>query len=105
MLDAFGSELSSGQQQKLALALALSREADLYVVDEPLANLDRQARDRAMTLLMERTKGKSLVAIMHGCEEYYDLFDRVVKIEDLSIASSAHPQRVTADREATVNLR
>ncbi len=87
VLGAFGNDLSSGQQQKLALALALSREADLYVVDEPLANLDRQGRDRAMTLLMERTQGKSLVAIMHGCEEYYDLFDRVVKIEDLRVTS------------------
>lgn len=85
--NAFGNELSSGQQQKLALALALSREADLYVVDEPLANLDRPARDRAMALLMERTKGRCLVAIMHGCEEYYDRFDRVVKIEDLRVTS------------------
>lgn len=89
VLEAFGNDLSSGQQQKLALALALSREADLYVVDEPLANLDREARDRAMTLLMERTNGKSLVAIMHGCEEYYDRFDRVVKIEELRVTSSA----------------
>ena len=94
VLQALGNELSSGQQQKLALALALSREADLYVVDEPLANLDRQARDRAMTLLMERTKGKSLVAIMHGCEEYYDLFDRVVEIEGLRATPSVHGEPV-----------
>ncbi len=83
VLSAHGDELSSGQQQKLALALALSREADLYVLDEPLANLDRETRERAMRLLFERTNGRALVAIMHGCEEYHHLFDRVVRIDDL----------------------
>jgi ABC-type bacteriocin/lantibiotic exporter with double-glycine peptidase domain len=81
--DAHADELSSGQQQKVALALALSREADLYLFDEPLANLDHSTRTRAMKLLMERTKGKSLVAIMHGFEEYHALFDRVVDMSDL----------------------
>jgi len=88
VLGAFADELSSGQQQKLALALALSRDADLYVIDEPLANLDRQSRDVAMHLLVERTRGKSLVAIMHGCEEYHYLFDRVINIADLSSVPS-----------------
>lgn len=76
-------ELSSGQQQKLALALTLSREADLYLVDEPLANLDPGAQTIAMNLLIERTKGKSLVVIMHGFEEYHALFDRVVDMLEL----------------------
>lgn len=92
LLSAFGlvgeaethaDELSSGQQQRLALALALSREADLYLVDEPLANLDPVTRGTAMNLLIERTEGKSLVLIMHGFEEYHALFDRVVDMADL----------------------
>lgn len=81
--DTHADELSSGQQQKLALALLLSREADLYLVDEPLANLDPIARTIAMKSLIERTKGKSLIVIMHGFEEYHALFDRVVDIIDL----------------------
>jgi len=87
--DTYADELSSGQQQKLALALALSREADLYLIDEPLANLDPGTRSVAMNLLIERTKGKSLVVIMHGFEEYHALFDRVVDIADLS--GALHP--------------
>jgi len=81
--DTYADELSSGQQQKLALALALSREADLYLIDEPLANLDPGTRAIAMKLLIEKTKGKSLVVIMHGFEEYHALFDRVLDIGDL----------------------
>jgi len=79
-LEAFADELSAGQQQKLALSLALSREADLYVIDEPLANLDPESRDTAINLILERTKGKTLVLVMHGSEEYHKLFDRVIKV-------------------------
>ena len=81
VLDAFADELSAGQQQKLALSLALSREADLYVIDEPLANLDPESRDTAMSLIFERTRDKALILVMHGSEEYHKLFDRVIKID------------------------
>ncbi len=94
--DTYADELSSGQQQKLALALALSREADLYLVDEPLANLDPGARAIAMKLLIERTKGKSLIVIMHGFEEYHALFDRVLDIGDLRGAGRSLPETAPA---------
>ena len=81
MLEAFADELSAGQQQKLAISLALSQEADLYVIDEPLANLDPESRDTAINLILERTKEKTLVLVMHGSEEYHKLFDRVIRID------------------------
>src|SRR6185369_1399911 len=81
LLEAFADELSAGQQQKLALALALSKEADLYIIDEPLANLDPESRGTAIELILERTKDKNLVLIMHGSEEYHKLLDRVIRIE------------------------
>ena len=84
VLDAFADELSAGQQQKLAIALALSEEADLYVIDEPLANLDNESRDTAFSLILERTKGKSLILVMHGAEEYLKYFDRVIKLDLVS---------------------
>lgn len=84
VLEAFADELSAGQQQKLAILLALSREADLYVIDEPLANLDQESRDIAIDLILERTKDKTLILVMHGSEEYHKLFDRVIRIDLVS---------------------
>ena len=78
VLDAFADELSAGQQQKLALSLALSQEADLYVIDEPLANLDPESRDTAINLILERTRKKNLILVMHGSEQYHKLLDRVI---------------------------
>ncbi|MDQ1816191.1 ABC transporter ATP-binding protein [Massilia sp. CCM 9210] len=77
ILDAYPDQLSAGQQQKVSLALALSKEADLYVLDEPLANLDINSRQIAMAAVWEHTKGKILVMIMHASEEYYAMFDKV----------------------------
>lgn len=89
VLDALADELSAGQQQKLALSLALSHDADLYIIDEPLANLDPESRDTAIRLILERTKDKTLILVMHGSEEYHQLFDRVIKIESTQESSRA----------------
>jgi ATP-binding cassette subfamily B protein len=88
VLDAFADELSAGQQQKLALSLALSKPADLYIIDEPLANLDPESRDTAIDLILERTREKNVVLIMHGSEEYHKRVDRVIRME---------PQTTTTD--------
>jgi ABC-type multidrug transport system ATPase subunit len=82
--DALADELSAGQQQKVALALALSRSADLYVMDEPLASLDNESRHAAIELILEVTEGKAVILIMHGCSEYYKFFDRVVAFDSLA---------------------
>lgn len=88
VLDAFADELSAGQQQKLALSLVLSKNADLYIIDEPLANLDPESRDTAIDLILERTREKNVVLVMHGSEEYHKRVDRVIRME---------PQKTTTD--------
>lgn len=55
--------------------MVLSKAADLYVLDEPLANLDTSAQDVAMLEIMAWTEGRTLVMIMHGGSRFRDLFD------------------------------
>lgn len=90
--DAYPEQLSAGQQQKLSLALALSQDADLYILDEPLSNLDVRSRSIAMKEIKRITSDRILVIIMHGSEEYHSMFDQVhVLGED---ASQAGPQSI-----------
>lgn len=77
ILDAAPDRLSAGQQQKVALGLALSLDADLYVLDEPLANLDTASCDLAMREICRRTAGRILVMIMHNADDHLPLFDHV----------------------------
>lgn len=92
ILDAYPDQLSAGQQQKLSLALALSTDADLYILDEPLANLDVETRSIAIKEIQRRTRGKILVMIMHGADEYASMFDQVHTL--CSTAACVHLQAV-----------
>lgn len=72
--------LSSGQRQKAAIGALLCQEADLYLLDEPLANLDTQSREGVLDLILRRTAGKALVVVLHGDEALHRRFDRVVEL-------------------------
>lgn len=73
--------LSAGQQQKLAVAMAISTSADLYVLDEPFANLDTQSRHLMLGEILARTKGGMLAMVVHDATEYSKLFDRTIRID------------------------
>jgi len=81
--------LSAGQTGKLAIALALSQDAELYVFDEPLSNVDEESKDIVIDHIMGRTRGKTVIAIMHGGEKYYSLFDQVLTLKNGSIATGS----------------
>lgn len=81
ILEAYPDQLSAGQQQKLALALALGKSADVYILDEPLANLDSRSRAIAMAAIIELTKGRTLAMIMHGSDEFQSFFSQVLHLD------------------------
>jgi ABC-type Fe3+/spermidine/putrescine transport system ATPase subunit len=72
-------ELSGGQQQRVALARALVIRPKLLLLDEPLANLDRQLREQMRLELKEiqRTTGVTTLLVTHDQEEALSLADRV----------------------------
>ena len=67
--------LSAGEQRKLQIAMALAREAEAYVFDEPLSNLDVESKKQVMELILERTRGKLVIVVMHGDAEWHRSFD------------------------------
>jgi ABC-type multidrug transport system fused ATPase/permease subunit len=79
-LDKLPSELSAGQRKKAEVIMGLLKDAELYVFDEPLANVDTGAKRAIMRRIVERAQGKGLVVIMHGDEELASGFDRVVEL-------------------------
>jgi ATP-binding cassette subfamily B protein len=60
-----GAELSGGEWQKVALARAYMREAQLLVLDEPTAALDARAEYEVFLRFSELTRGKMAVLISH----------------------------------------
>ncbi|MGQ9847688.1 MAG: ATP-binding cassette domain-containing protein [Bacteroidales bacterium] len=76
-------DLSMGQRQRMGILLALSKEADLYIFDEPLANIDEESKNEIMKTIFETVKNKTLVAIMHGNKAYYNYFDRIIDLDKI----------------------
>lgn len=63
------SELSSGQQQRIALARALITNAEVIIADEPTGNLDFESGQELMKLLSDlNTQGKTVVMVTHDLE-------------------------------------
>jgi ATP-binding cassette subfamily B protein len=60
-----GVELSGGQWQKIALARAYMKDAQLMILDEPTASLDAKAEHEVFKRFVELTKGKTSVLISH----------------------------------------
>ncbi|RMG34391.1 MAG: ABC transporter ATP-binding protein [Gammaproteobacteria bacterium] len=73
--------LSGGQKQKLLIAVALGRDADLLVMDEPAANLDPDARHALFHLLAERQERAAMLISSHRLDEVAPLVNRVVEMD------------------------
>jgi ABC-2 type transport system ATP-binding protein len=74
-------KLSGGQKQKLLIAVALGRECELLVMDEPAANLDPEARHILFKLLAEKQESSAMLISSHRLDEVASLVNRVVEMD------------------------
>ncbi|ANQ53540.1 ABC transporter [Thermosipho sp. 1063] len=74
------SNLSAGERQKVAIGIALEKDADLYIFDEPLANIDEQSKEKIIKLIFEKLSSKTLIMVLHGEKDFHSLFDTKIKL-------------------------
>jgi manganese/zinc/iron transport system ATP- binding protein len=73
------SQLSGGQQQRVFLARALVQDAQIYLMDEPLAGVDAATEMAILDLLHElKEKGKTLLVVHHDLNTVAEYFDWVM---------------------------
>jgi multiple sugar transport system ATP-binding protein len=84
LLDRYPRELSGGQQQRVALARALVREPKVWLLDEPLSNLDAKLRVqmRAELKSLQRKFGVTTVYVTHDQGEAMSLADRIAVMNE-----------------------
>ena len=93
LLDRLPKALSGGQRQRVALARALVRRPGVFLMDEPLSNLDAKLRIEARSFLakMHREIGVTTVYVTHDQSEAMTMGDTVVVMKDGVIQQSASP--------------
>ncbi len=83
-------KLSGGEKQKMLIGVALGRDTDLLVLDEPAANLDPAARQVFFRLLAERRERVSMIISSHRLDEVASLVNRVVELDRGRIVLNDH---------------
>ncbi len=98
-------QLSGGQQQRVALARAIVRQPKLFLLDEPLSNLDAKLRleTRLELKQLQRALGVTTVYVTHDQEEAMTLADRVAVFMDGRIVQVATPRDIYS-RPAQVSV-
>jgi ABC-type sugar transport system ATPase subunit len=89
-------QLSGGQQQRVALARAIVRQPKLFLLDEPLSNLDAKLRleTRLELKQLQRALGVTSVYVTHDQEEAMTLADRVAVFMDGRIVQVTTPREI-----------
>ena len=84
------NKLSGGMKQKLLISVALGRDCDLLVLDEPAANLDPEARHTFFQLLAEKQQQAAMLISSHRLDEVAALVNRVVELDQGKVVLNDH---------------
>jgi ABC-type sugar transport system ATPase subunit len=96
LLDRKPGQLSGGQQQRCALARAIVRQPRLFLLDEPLSNLDAKLRleTRAELRRLQRSLGVTGVYVTHDQEEAMTIADRMAVFMEGRIVQVGTPHEI-----------
>jgi multiple sugar transport system ATP-binding protein len=98
LLDRLPRQLSGGQKQRVALGRAMARNPQVFLMDEPLSNLDAKLRTetRAQIVNLQRKLGITTIYVTHDQTEAMTMGDRIAVITVLPIGLS---QNLLAHRQ------
>jgi multiple sugar transport system ATP-binding protein len=96
LLDDTPDQLSGGQRQRVAVGRTIVREPRVFLMDEPLSNLDAKLRIKARTEIrdLQQRFGTTTVYVTHDQEEAMSIADRIVIMNDGRIEQVGTPEEV-----------
>jgi multiple sugar transport system ATP-binding protein len=96
LLDRKPKALSGGQRQRVAIGRAIVREPKVFLMDEPLSNLDAKLRNqmRAEIIKLRQRVNTTFIYVTHDQTEAMTMGDRIVVMKDGFIRQAGTPQEV-----------
>jgi len=92
----FPSQLSGGQLQRMVIAIALSKNPQLLLLDEPTTALDQQSKQSILSILKELQKRLQflLVFVSHDIDSIKDICTNIVILKDGRICDSGETSNI-----------
>ena len=95
---------SKGTKEKVQLVLAMSRDAQLYVLDEPIGGVDPAARDYILqTILSNYNENATVVISTHLIHDIENILDRVIFIRQGQLVLNATVDEIRTDHGKSVD--
>ena len=96
LLTRLPKELSGGQKQRVALGRAIARNPQVFLMDEPLSNLDAKLRTetRAQIVQLQRQLGTTTIYVTHDQTEAMTMGDRIAVMNEGKIQQIAPPLEI-----------
>lgn len=88
------SQMSGGEQQRVSIARAIAEKPEILFADEPTANLDRESSLTVMDIFRRLNKEKQTIIMVTHEEEYGQMADRIVRIDDGKVVTGTTHHRV-----------
>ena len=98
------SKMSKGMKEKIQLVLVMSRNAELYILDEPLGGVDPSTRDYILdTILTNFNDGASVIISTHLISDIERILDNVIFIDNGEIILSAEADELRNREDASID--
>ena len=98
------SKMSKGMQEKVQLVLVMSRESDLYILDEPLGGVDPATRDYILeTILTNFNEGASVIISTHLIADIEQILDEVIFIDEGKIILQEEADKLREKEKGSID--
>ena len=98
------SKMSKGMQEKLQLVLVMSRNAELYILDEPLGGVDPATRDYILdTILSNFSEGASVIISTHLISDVERILDEVIFVDKGKIILTSSADELRNKENASID--
>ena len=98
------AKMSKGMQEKVQLVLVMSRNADLYVLDEPLGGVDPATRDYILdTILSNFNENASVIISTHLISDIEKILDEVIFIDKGEIVLQSDADKLRKKEKASID--
>lgn len=102
--DARLKSLSKGTKEKVQLILVMSRDADLYILDEPIGAVDPAARDYILnTILTNYNENATILLSTHLIHDIENILDRVIFIQNGHVILNSTVDEIRTEKRQSVD--